>query len=322
MKDRLISQPKPSIDFYRGGVMLNAPVKVDREQKGGGERGDVKGWSKASRRRMRNYLLTHEPVPGNLLYGVTLTIPGNRCTEDGKKLPPPSPDECRHLFNHFAKNFLTRNGCGMVWRIEVQERGYLHWHGIASCPPRLHAIFPPDYILKKFWLDALPVLGKFHFLQVWRSREVILIDRFHSEVDGAEISAANVQNDGGRGAWLRYLQDHATKAKQDQIAIGYGRHWGVVGRNQFQITKPESSHEFSSKNAYCRFLRWYHRLTRPVMSYRKRRELCRKFDSRPFGGKSLGFTSNRGSMGMSAWFSKPETVRRLVEWSEIVEGAK
>lgn len=322
MRERLISQGKASINFYPGGVLLNVPATVDLPRKGGGERGEIRGWSKASRRRMRNFLLTHEAVPGNLLFGVTYTIPGNRCTDGGKLLPPPSPEECRHLFNHFQKNFLSRNGCGMVWRLEIQTRGYAHWHGLVSCPPKLDGFYPADFMLKKYWLDALPVLGKFNFLQVWQSREVILNDRYHSDVEGAGKKAADVQHEGGRGSWLRYLQDHATKAKQEQVAIGFGRHWGVVGRTQFQNLKPDGSHEFTSRKSLARFLRMYHRLIRPVVSYRKRRELSRKFDSRPFEGRSLGFCSNRGSIGASVWFSKPETVRKLVEWSEKMEESK
>ena len=63
---------------------------------------------------------------------------------------------------------------------------------------------------------------------------------------------------------------------------GFGRHWGVVGRKYFEKSRPMDSHEFSTSKSFSRFLRAYHRLIRPVMSYRRRRERCRKFDKRPF----------------------------------------
>ena len=317
----------PSIECFKAGVRIIGLRGHGKGNENPPLRGEIKGWSTSSRRRMRDYLLTHEPIPGNVLFGVTLTIPGDRCTADGKLLPPPSPDECRHLFNHFAKHYLTRNGCGMVWRLEVQERGYAHWHGIISSPPGLKVFLSTrSWMLKaqdaitEYWLQSLRVLGKFNFLQKWRDRKVVLFDSYHSTIFGADKKAVDIQCEGGRGAWLRYIQDHATKAKQEQIAVGFGRHWGVVGRAQFQETIPDSELVFSCGESYYRFWRAFHRLTRPVMSYGKRREKTGgKFAGRPFAGRSLGWSSNRGIFGQSVWFSKPETVARIKEWSEKSE---
>lgn len=318
MRERTIRQRVPSIDFFAGGVKLDASATVDvKENDKRGVRGEIRGWSTASRRRMREFLLTHEPLPGAKLYGVTLTIPGDRW-KDGK-IQAPSPEECAKLFDHFGKNYVTRQGCGMVWRLEVQSRGVIHWHGILSAPATVyfHGVdMPPPCALRFWWLDALRVLGKHDFLQTWKGREVILEQWYHSDIPGAEVHSVDVQEDGGRGAWLRYLQDHATKSKQEQVAQNVGRHWGVVGRSQFRKARAEHSHQFSSVAAYWRFLRAFHRLTRPVMSYRKRREKTAKYNGRPFGGRSLGWSSNRGTIGVSVWFSKPETIKKLVAWAE------
>jgi hypothetical protein len=271
---------------------------------------------------MRKFLITREPLQGLKLYGVTLTIPGNRW-KDGR-IQTPSPEECAKLFDHFGKNYVTRQGCGMVWRLEVQARGVIHWHGIVAAPATLKAKgieMPPAAALRFWWLDAIRVLGKHDFVQTWQGREVIVQHCYHCDVPGAEIHSVDVQEEGSRGAWLRYLQDHATKSKQEQIAQNVGRHWGVIGRKNFQQAKAEHRHKFSSNQTYHKFLRAYHRLTRPVMSHRKRREKTTKFYGRPFAGRSLGWVNRRGTIGQSVWFSRPETVQRLQEWAESISGS-
>ena len=326
---RIISRPE-SIEYFDGGVRIITPANVDLPKSDArGIRGDVKGWSSASRRRMREFLLTHKPADGLNLYGITLTVPG----------PNISPEQARHLFNHFSKHYIVRNGCGMVWRLEVQKRGAVHWHGIVAARPdggtrsiRTNAVtmrgpplesfdgenypVPTSRCLRDWWLSALRVLGKCDHDQKWGDRDVTWLDIYRDQIPGADVHAVDVQEEGGKGAWLRYLQDHATKSKQDQIAKGFGRHWGVVGRGCFVVARPVDSHDFTSRKTFSRFLRAYQRMIRPVMSWRHRRESCRKFDKRPFRGRSLGWATPRGSRGVSVWFSKPETVQKLVAWAE------
>jgi hypothetical protein len=53
-------------------------------------------------------------------------------------------------------------------------------------------------------------------------------------VRGAADHAARVAVcDDWTGARIRYLHDHASKAKLEQVAVGWGRHWGVIGRGRF-----------------------------------------------------------------------------------------
>ena len=310
MHERRIVPPKESIDFFAGGVKITAPANVDIPHNIRGERGEVKGWSSASRRRMREYLLEHKPVEGLQVYGVTLTVPG----------PPITPQESAYLFDHFSKNYIVRNGCGMVWRIEAQKRGAVHWHGIIAAPTTLplsgfNTPLPADTALRMYWFFALRVLGEIEWKQVYQ-RGTLSGKSTRDRIQGASEHAVDIQTDGGRGAWLRYLQDHATKAKQEQISIGFGRHWGVVGRKCFERARPIESHTFTSRKSFTMFLRAYQRLIRPVMTYRMRSEKSAKFNARPFGGRSLGWANARGSRGVSVWFSNPNTVKRLVEWAE------
>ena len=360
----------PSISTYDGGVAIFGLRGHGRGNEDPPKRGKISGWSTSSRKRMREYLLTHGPKDGCRAFGLTLTVPG----------PQLEPEKARWLWDHFSKNFITREGMGAVWRIEVQERGAAHWHCLLVAPKW----WRPELLKKKItdeWLKALDLLPPWW---VWRcscfnseslpgtvrhcaggnffdvSREpppaalthdalpeslkhlqeafdylnthAVLVGSkcitVHSLVEakavgclsrwpGASLYSVDVQTQGWKGAWLRYLQDHATKAKQAQIAQGFGRHWGVVGRKAFREIAPSSEMVFTCKASYFRFWRAYHRLTRPVMMYRLRREKCvEKFKFRPFRGKSLGWSSTRGVYGNSVWFSKPDTVRRLFEWAE------
>lgn len=104
------------------------------------------------------------------------------------------------------------------------------------------------------------------------------------------------------GAWLRYLQDHASKRKQEQSAAGAGRQWGIIGRRWFVERVPSEVCALDDA-AFWRFLRVYQRLCTP---------------SRPAPcvfGRRLGYRPQRGNWGASVWFSRPSTVRRLVDWA-------
>lgn len=358
----------PSIETYRGGVRIVGLPGHGRGNDSPPIRGEIKGWSSESRKRMRDFLLTHEPVAGLKPYGVTFTVPG----------PPIEPERARKLWDHFAKHFLVRNGLGAVWRVEIQKRGAAHWHCLLAAPPKIEGA-EVWTVLRYFWtraLDTLPPwyvhaggdlpapetitpgcirhttqfqwwdvsrrpcairkklpdsLGHLQQAADWiNSRQILIGHRVETLMHRSDLEklkfskwpgsweySVHVQGEGGRGAWLRYLQDHATKAKQEQVATGFGRHWGVVGRGKFAPVEPETEKVFSCRESYFRFWRAYHRLTRPVMSYRIRREKSvAKFAGRIFAGRSLGWSSNRGIYGQSVWFSKPETVLKLWEWAE------
>lgn len=358
---------RPSISTFKGGVMVFGLRGHGRGNEDPPKRGEIKGWSSASRKRMREWMLTHEAAEGMVPYGVTLTVPG----------PPLEPDRARWLWDHFAKHSLLRLGMGAVWRIEIQKRGAAHWHCLLvawkgwtekNLKSRLTDewlraldLLPPWWVWKVNMADPLPGSVRHttfsqswdvarerppdsihdrlpstleHLQEAWdymHSRMLLIgqkavfcedIEKAHemarlSRWPGVRDFSVDVQAQGGRGAWLRYLQDHATKTKQEQIAAGFGRHWGVVGRGRFVETKPEGEMVFTSERSYARFWRAYHRLTRPVSSWRVRREKTgEKYAGRIFGGRSLGWSSSRGVYGVSVWFSRPDTVWRIWEWAE------
>ena len=390
------------------------------------KRGKISGWSKSSRRRMREFLVSHAEIEGLKPYGVSLTIPG----------PSLEPKEARKLWNHFSKNFLTRNGCGAVWRVEVQRRGAAHWHllfvgpekiagkNIEECirgwwfdcidrlpvwfvhaqgeyrvghegPPPItpgcvrhepaecyDAELGPDCKFRKwfdvsrepfsdpetitkeqrFWWDRNPEfyeyiqknsvlwghtilsplnagLFEIHGGRYVQKPGILLAKEFDLTATleqakllnwpGARERAVDVQGDGDQGAWKRYLIDHATKVKQEQIAVGFGRHWGVVGKGKFKEVQPYGTKLFSSERSHAWFVNWYNRLACPQVGHLKRREATGdKFSKRPFQGRSLGFRTKRGKYGKAVSFSLEETIQRLYEAAEnlyterMKEGAK
>jgi hypothetical protein len=126
-----------------------------------------------------------------------------------------------------------------------------------------------------------------------------------SQITGADTRSFNLQLDdsssGDRWAWRRYMQDHASKAKQEQVAEGFGRHWGVVGRGRYRLVAPQAVVTLDDPE-YFRVVRWLQRMVSGMTK-------CPKV---PFGSKR-GFRQRRGTHGKSVWFSNPSTVSRLID---------
>ncbi len=310
---RLRGSEKNFISFYEGkGVRLNARIEnpTPAPSSVGSTRGEIKGWSKASRRRLRHVLLTSTGPEGTKPFGLTFTIPG---------VPALSPGESKIVWGNFCRE-VERLGLVMIWRLEVQERGALHWHAVlwaedmVPMKPRNKKDqdwHPTKLALFDLWMDALrkappvdrpedPYYGP---EGTWK---VGISCCCRSAWPGADKWSFDCQDGhGARGAWLRYLQDHATKHKQAQIPEGIGRHWGIVGRSRLKSLLPDHVQELTDRQ-FKAVVRKMQRLATPMKP-------CPKA---PFG-KILGYTLRRGSKGTSVWFSKPETIRRLVEWALV-----
>lgn len=314
------------VEFYRDGVALVAPAFRPYKPPPETRRGTVQGWSKSSRRRMREFLLTHPIKSGFDVYAVTYTVPG----------PVLSPDEAKRLFHNWQMSLNRAGGCA-VWRVEVQQRGAMHWHMIAGLPSDVRpcagyrdlpaddtgtfiawsqqagrdqayaalrsGLWPNACRLTELWFAALDTLGPVRRPSKDHPEGFELLSS-RSKWSGALRRAALVEVPPDvLGAWKRYLQDHATKSKQDQIGAGIGRHWGVVGRKHFIQVLPDTVAELSLKQ-YSAFLRCYHRLCTPFIR-------C----PGALFGKRRGSVSHRGRSGRTVYFSRPETVARLVNWA-------
>lgn len=317
------------VEFFPDGVALNAPSMGRSHSKSGTiKRGKIKGWSKSSRRRMREFLLTHPIGSGFDCYAVTYTIPG----------PVLEPSEAKRLFNNWQMSLHRLGGCA-VWRLEVQQRGALHWHITVGLPSDIRplpfdslsalpahdrhrlacwsrsvksdefvkgvesGLWSNACLLSDLWLRALDTLGPVEEPMTKKSPDFVR-NVLRSEWKGAKEHAVNViPFDDQFGAWKRYLQDHNTKSKQEQIADGFGRHWGVIGRDRFEKVLPDSVVDLNFRQ-YSAFLRCYQRLCTPA-----------RIAPWSVFGRCLGSTSKRGRSGRSIYFSNPATVQRLVFWA-------
>lgn len=248
-------------------------------------------WSAGSRRRMRLALLTLGPPEGWHVYGLTLTVPG----------PVLPLADARALWRDYCRE-TERRGIGLLWRVEIQQRGQLHWHGIAIGETPIAGAF-----LRVLWFDALRRLPPISGYDCNKGNDEYSGPR--SAVPGAEKYAVKIEcGEAQRGAWLRYIADHASKAKQEQIPEAIGRHWGIVGRRWWVRQEPEETHDLPP-GAWARYLRAVQRLSTP----------SRKAPGKPFGRK-LRKRNTRGRYGSSVWFGNHETHARAVAWARGESG--
>ena len=334
------AQPKqPTVSYYpTKGVMLRAMTKAPNPTgEGGGIRGKVKGWSKASRRRMRNALLTHSTGTEYITVGASFTIPGPVMeTRDAQQLFKAWCYRCRDLV------------LAAIWRVELQPRGQLHWHAIVHVPraslrwrdgfgdcngaerPEQDSVWGDKSgkvhgsaeavkrweewaaacKVSRSWEHVLTARGAESFSPAYENKRGMQITHVSSRmaIPGADRHAANCKvGNGENGKWLRYLQDHSTKAKQEQIAENVGRHWGIIGRKHFTIDESAGSDELTEQQ-YDRFLRAMQRWSTPTIH-----------DKRSVFGTRKGWRTKRGKMGASVWFSDTETVKRMVQWAMSFE---
>lgn len=302
------------VEFYPDGVALEAPAR-NRANKASGKnlRSNIAGWSMASRRRMREYLLTHK-LPSKMVgFSCTFTIPGG-----------PLPAEKMKQLKNTWQIYLRRSGGCAVWRAEVQKRGAVHYHTIAGLPEFTDESVPAELRrkatkafgvddLKKVWMRSLSSLGPIHYDEYVPLKATdpkgIKVNGWPdlSAWPGADKYAVKVEAlEDVYGAWKRYLQDHVTKAKQEQIGKDIGRHWGVIGRSDFEKTKPVDVKKMTWRQ-YASFLRCFNRMCTPFL----------KCPGAMFG-KRRGFAPRRGRSGRSVVFSNPDTIKRLTDWAQAL----
>lgn len=283
--------------------MTKAPtVRLQPDNKGT-KRGKVVEWSVNSRLRLRRYMLTHEPVVPSHEANVTLTIPG----------PPPSVEEVKHLWKYYCRE-VQRCGWSSIWRMEIQKRGAIHWHMIITIPKRQgeadEIIWEHWVSITELWFRSLDQLGKVEHHCEMFGREGDYIFNSRSDIPNADVIGASAvfdkNHNDNKWAWRRYMQDHASKSKQEQIAVGFGRHWGVVGRNGYKSSTPDYVTGVSDAE-YFRVVRWLQRMVSGTIR-------CKKA---PFGSRKAK-RNRRGTHGQSVWFSNPATVRRFVDLAQAL----
>ena len=258
----------------------------------------------------------HEPIGDVYEFNVSLTVPG----------PVLTVDEMRKLWLKFSQ-LLQKSGRSGIWRLEVQERGAVHWHMIVHTPKDLVEKAPVLDIgmyLPDMWKVAVNCLGTcVHSCKDWDGNPGEYTFEKRSQIPwafdvpdwalmkrGTRARAIDVQlspdSDDKRWAWRRYMQDHASKAKQEQIADGFGRHWGVIGRASYGLVAPSLMEDLGDAQFFA-VIRWMQRMISGTV----------RADKAPFGRKR-GSRRHRGTHGRSVWFSRPAVVARMIDLAKTI----
>ena len=260
----------------------------------------------------------HEPIDSDVYeFNVSLTVPG----------PELSVAEMRAMWLRFSQ-ILQRSKRSAVWRLEVQKRGAVHWHMIVHTPRRVIGDLPPvvesGMNIPDMWRKALDSLGPcVHRCKWWDGKESTYEFQSRSDIPwafdipewavgkkDARSRAVDVQrapdSQDKRWTWRRYMQDHASKAKQEQIADGIGRHWGVIGKKLYKAVVPSSMQSLSD-GQYFAVIRWMQRMVSGTI----------RADKAPFGRKR-GTRRHRGTHGSSVWFSRPAVVARMIDLAKTI----
>jgi len=266
----------PVVKIYSQGIQTEVLSSGFNEgNKNPETRKKIKTFSRASRRRLREFIMAGRPPKNWILYSGTFTIAGPVMNEQMET----------KLFADWCKNFINNETILMVWRKELQERGASHWHTIIAVP-------------KKYKIDKI-------FTSWWKFvTDCDDIGRMY--LNGATKKMCEINLINNTAKWSRYMQDHMTKNKKNQIAKT-GRHWGVVNRKYLRKEKFSRSIYYDDK-LYYQVLRVQRRLFTPFKKNLKS----------PFG-YSLGFSSKRGNTGLACWFTEESKKKSLQRYYDIQE---
>jgi hypothetical protein len=276
--------------FKRGGKGKPENLKKPED-------GYIKGWSPSSRRRMRNMEYDfREPEDFNS-FAVTFTVAGDVL----------SNEESATLFKRWQKH-LCRHKVFCVWRKEVQKRGAIHWHLWFSC----HKDENHYRLVFENWWTAVESLGEVHNYKSIdpKTKEVKYEVEYapsRMALPGARERAVDCQPAKEGDTWYRYLCDHMSKSKQEQVGKNIGRHWGVIGRKWAIPSKKKRTIPVTDReNIMAR--RFVRKLSTPF----------KKKKGSPFGYKK-GWPPNFSVYGRQVRFGHSEAVDRILDWVKSID---
>ena len=296
---RSVSQLEPDykpIRAYETGT--NVPMRVigNPTGKGGGKRRAITAFTKEARARMRRALLEHT-IPHSITVGLTLTVPwSNEWIAANEQA---ANDEFRECFNRFGVTWRrTMPNCAAIFRVELQKRKAPHIHAVCWIPipqaasaPAGAPVVPTDAQAAAQWFFGYAASAWFTAVR----------DMHGGSLGGFARRGVKVEPIPDMGAMLRYLCDHATKAKQAQL--GYkGKQWGYINRKVLTKARGEVlDFEDTPEGEYARamFLRALRRYT----AYHRAVPCV-------FGYKTL---ANHRKSGV--YYTPSAPVRRLYEWA-------
>lgn len=217
-----------SMAIYPHGFSYRSEKLLDQEQPDNlkeTSRGEIKGFSKQSASRLREFMLTHHKE-GAHPFAVTLTTQGIY-----------EPAEWETIVKRFRSSIARKHpDWAACWRVELQRRK----------TPHLHCVF---------WLDqAAPA----HVWKVPLTRLWIAATKEDS-VDVWKYSV-HVKDLADHDAWMIYCTLHDSKSKQAQLGWK-GRQWGIWNRKAWDRREPLTSGTMTERERveFMRRLRAYSR---------------------------------------------------------------
>ena len=200
----------------------------------GVKRGEVKGFSLASVRRLRELLLT-KYIPSATVVGITLTVPWKDVAGDSCRL-------FRAAVERFRKAFQRKYPhSAMIYRVELQKRGMPHLHAV--CYFAEGDTFDATWFTFAWWKQGFGSLYD-------GSMGADLAHGVKCEMMGNNCTRL-----------VQYLCDHASKKKQAQLGWE-GRQWGVFAPKNL-VSRPSTKlPPFPTPRAEGYFWRLIHRFTR------------------------------------------------------------
>lgn len=223
-----------TIHLYTTGFKSVSPIgrAVASKNISSYKRGQIKGFSYASKRRLKSFLLNN--ISFGSCYGITCTVPFMEFNQDIWLL----------LLKRFFMR-VTRLNLPLVYRVELQANGMPHLH----CVSYFNSV-DDCFNIQLSWWESLSSIQ-------YESDEYGTISLLQR--DGALLYSCLLSAPSGNfSQWYRYLASHASKSKQAQL--GYkGKHWGICNRKLFFESQCLSTYQLDSHQFYI-FLRWLRKL--------------------------------------------------------------
>ncbi len=142
---------------------------VDTHTGGGGIRGRIKGFSRASRRNLLRRLASINRTAFRAFKGrvfsVTLTYP---------KEYPEDPEACKQHLKALRKRIERRFGdFAGFWRMGVQQRGAWHFHVLLFVPSSFGSVRELRRFVARSWYEICGEVSEGHLLAGTRVEEVL-----------------------------------------------------------------------------------------------------------------------------------------------------
>lgn len=305
------------------------------EGKGGGKRGKIGGWSAESRKRFQRLIWEYWFPADWITLSATFTVPVVLDIETKRRLW------------HDWQGRARRAGWAAIWRLEVQQRGAVHWHVLIGMAPSSPLKLTPETRIQlgglnaeQSWFASLNSLGCVDWQG--KGRYVPEVGRMVfggslSEYPGANKKAVDVKAIDSEAGAYRYLLEHATKRKQAQIAHGLGRHWGVINRAAL-VRRPEPGKLTIPGELKPFWDRWWPKMARPRIHQRvkgpdgKLVRWCFKYHRPGLKRKCMvcvwctrkGYSRSAIRIGSQVWFGPHQAMAaaRLLEWVKAEYGGR